>query len=239
VLAQTFGRQFDSCREAISRSFVEIGIGPNVLTMAGFVFTLACALCIGKGWLGVAFVLIIFAGACDMLDGAVARAGAQGTRFGAVLDSTVDRYSDTVLYLGILYYFMFMGENGNAAFQLLTVLAMAGSMATSYVRARAEGLVKECRAGFWERGERIAYILIGLGFNHLKIVVFLLAIFTNVTVLQRLLYTRWELARQEKKPVWPHSEWLADLLFWNYDRGAWQYDAAVVVFFAVAILVRW
>ena len=236
MLAQTIGKQFTSWRESISRAFVQIGIGPNVLTMAGFLFTVFCALCIGKGWLGVAFVLIIFAGACDMLDGAVARAGARGTTFGAVLDSTVDRYSDTVLYMGILYYFMFLGEKGNALFELLTVLAMAGSMATSYVRARAEGLVKECRAGFWERGERVVYILIGLGFNHLKTVVLLLAVFTNVTVLQRLWYTRWALARQEKRPVWPLSDWFADLLFWNYDRGAWQYDLAVVFFFAVAVV---
>ena len=237
MLAQTIGKQFTAWREAISRALVEIGIGPNVLTVAGFLSTFLCALCIGLGWLPVALIFIVVAGACDMLDGAVARTAHQGTHFGAVLDSTVDRYSDTVLYMGILYYFM--AGKGDALLQLLTVLAMAGSLGTSYVRARAESVIKECRAGFWERGERVAYILIGLTFNHLKIVIFLLAICTNVTVLQRLFYTRWELAREEKKTPWPTSGEWADLVFWNYDRGAWQYDVAVAVFFAIAVVVRW
>ena len=100
--------------------------------------------------------------------------------------------------MGLLYYFM-----GDTLFALFTVMAMAGSLATSYVRARAEGLVKECRAGFWERGERVVYLLIGLVFLHMRTVILLLAVFTNVTVLQRLFYTRWELARQEGKPSGP------------------------------------
>lgn len=237
MLAQTIGKQFSAWREAISRSLVHLGIGPNVLTVAGFICTLFCAIFIGMGLLPVALIFIVLAGACDMLDGAVARIAHQGTDFGAVLDSTVDRYSDTVLYMGILYYFMV--GNGDALFQLLTVLAMAGSLGTSYVRARAENVVKECRTGFWERGERVSYILIGMVFNHLKIVIFLLAIFTNVTVLQRLFYTRWELARLEQKPIWPQAGRLSDLVFWNYDRGAWQYDVAVAVFFAIAVVVRW
>jgi CDP-diacylglycerol--glycerol-3-phosphate 3-phosphatidyltransferase len=237
MLAQTIGKQFIAWRETISRSLAELGIGPNVLTVTGFIATVFCALCIGGGSPPVAVIFIIVAGACDMLDGAVARATHQKSDFGAVLDSTVDRYSDTVLYLGILYYFM--SGKGDALFQLLTVLAMAGSLGTSYVRARAENLVKECCAGFWERGERVAYVLIGLVFNHLRIVIFLLSLFTNVTVLQRLFYTRWELARREGKTPWPQSDKLADLVFWNYDRGAWQYDVAVAVFFVIAIIIRW
>jgi len=237
MLAQTIGKQFVAWRETISRSLAELGIGPNALTVSGFIATVFCALCIGAGHLWVALVGIVVAGACDMLDGAVARIAHQGTDFGAVLDSTVDRYSDTVLYLGILYYFM--SDKGDALYQLLTVLAMAGSLGTSYVRARAEGLVKECRAGFWERGERVAYVLIALVFDRLKIVIFILAIFTNVTVLQRLFYTRRELAHREGKTPWPQSGKLAELVFWNYDRGAWQYDVAVAVFFVIAIIIRW
>jgi phosphatidylglycerophosphate synthase len=208
-------------------------MGPNILTLAGFIFTILCAVCIGLQWMPVAIVFIIFAGACDILDGAVARLANQRTTFGAVLDSTLDRYSDTALYMGIVFYFL-----GNSTYVVLSILALAGSLATSYVRARAENLVQECRAGFWERGERMAYVLIGLVFNHLAIVVIVLAIFTNITVLQRLFYARWELARAADKPVWPKSSEVADLVFWNYDRGTRQYDVAVIVFFVIAVVVR-
>ncbi len=233
MLAQTIGKQLETWRDTIAQSLQQIGVTPNILTVVGFVFTVLCGVSIGTAWLPVAAVFLILAGACDMLDGALARIAGQSTRFGAVLDSTVDRYSDIVLYIGMLYYFM-----GSPFFALLTVVAMAGSLATSYVRARAENVIKECRAGFWERGERVAYILIGLVFNHLGIVVLMLAVFSNVTVLQRLFYTWWQIAREEGKTPWPATPEWSDLIFWNYDRGAWQYDVAVGVFFALAIVIR-
>jgi CDP-diacylglycerol--glycerol-3-phosphate 3-phosphatidyltransferase len=233
MLAQTIGKQFSVWRDSISRSLAAIGIGPNVVTVSGFVFMLLCGCAVGLRWTPVAVLLIVLAGACDMLDGAVARMTDRRTGFGALLDSTMDRYSDTVLYIGILFYFM-----ESRTYIVLTVVAMAGSLATSYVRARAENLVHECRAGFWERAERVTYVLIGLTFGNLATVVVVLAVFTNLTVLQRLLYTRWELARAAGKSPWPPAGKWADLIFWEYDRGTWQYDAAVVVFFAIGVAVR-
>lgn len=232
MLAQTIGKRIESWSETLAKSLAEIGVGPNLLTVLGFVFTALAGGSIALRWLPVAMVLVILAGACDMLDGAVARVANKRTSFGAVLDSTIDRYSDTMLFVGIVYYFL-----DQPLYEILAVFAMAGSLATSYVRARSENLIPECRAGFWERGERVTYILIGITFNHLGTVVIILAIFSNLTVLQRLFYTWWELARSEGKNPWPHTEETADLVFWNYDRGAWQYDVAVIIFFAMAIFL--
>jgi CDP-diacylglycerol--glycerol-3-phosphate 3-phosphatidyltransferase len=146
---------------------VNLGVTPNVLTTAGLLINISAAVAfiiggeIGEqgdlSYIGWGSGLVLFAGMFDMLDGQVARMGNLSSRFGALYDSVLDRYSELLMFLGICYYLVahhyFIGS-------LVTFIALIGSMMVSYVRARAEGLGIECKAGFMQRPERI--VLIGV-----------------------------------------------------------------------------
>ncbi len=111
-------------------------------------------------WYPLAALAWLFvAAACDMLDGAVARSGNLHSRFGAVLDSTVDRFSDIAIWGACALYF---AAAGNVTYCLLTFLALSNTFLISYVKARAEDLIPDCSVGFWQRGERFFAILVGL-----------------------------------------------------------------------------
>ena len=103
---------------------------------------------------------LLLCGAADMLDGAMARLGNKVTRFGAFLDSTVDRYCDVLLFLGIGIYY---ARQGNVTYQVLAMVGMANALLISYTKARSEDFIPSCRVGYWERGERSAALLIATG----------------------------------------------------------------------------
>lgn len=128
-------------------------------------------------------VLVLVAGFLDMLDGALARGTGRVTRFGAVLDSTLDRLSEAALLLGIL--FLFAAEARLAAV-LLVGITLTGSQLVSYIRARAEALGLEPRAGLFTRPERVIVLALGLLLNQLVIALVVIAVFSFFTVGQRL-----------------------------------------------------
>jgi len=136
-------------------------------------------------WAGV---VLIFAGTFDILDGALARSSGRAYPYGAFLDSTLDRYSEGAIYIGLAAYFA--GTSGPLQRWLLlaTVAALAGSFLVSYVRARAQSLGFTCESGIFARPERVVATVVGLIFGGavLYIVVFMLAILTNLTALQRI-----------------------------------------------------
>src|SRR2546425_5753 len=136
------------------------GINPNVLTFLGLVvnFGAAASFAVGKFFLGA--TIIFFAGFLDMLDGQVARRQNRVTTFGAFYDSTLDRYADMALYMGLLVYY---SVSGRTPYVVLAAVATAGSVMVSYARARAESLIPLCKVGFMERPERLVLLIIGGG----------------------------------------------------------------------------
>ena len=149
------------------RLLIKLGLTPNAVTTIGLVLNIGVAAIFIKGaerghrgdlsYVGWAGALVLFAGLFDMLDGQVARLGNMSSRFGALYDSVLDRYSEMVLFLGICYYLV---AHHYFFSSLFAFIALIGSMMVSYTRARAEGLGIECKDGLMQRPERV--ILIGV-----------------------------------------------------------------------------
>ena len=174
-------------------------ITPNILTWFGFLLTVGAAALIVIGNLLAAGLVVLVAGLFDMLDGALARLTNQATRFGAILDSTLDRLSEAVLLLGILILY---AREQSLAGILIVGLTLIGSFMVSYVRARVEAMGFECKEGLFTRPERVIVLAIGLLLSHidyvLAIALAVIAFFSFFTVSQRLIYV-WRQTR-DKKP---------------------------------------
>jgi CDP-diacylglycerol--glycerol-3-phosphate 3-phosphatidyltransferase len=181
---------------------VMVGVSPDVLTITGLALTgVACfffAMAAGTagnvspGMLRTGGVIALVAAVFDMLDGRVARLRGRETRFGAYLDSTMDRYSDMLLYMGLLILYARLERNG---LMVLVWVAAFGSFMTSYARARAESLIPRCPVGLMERPERVVMIIAGALLNRMVAVLWVIAILSNVTAIQRIVYTYVELKR--------------------------------------------
>ena len=161
-------------------------IHPNHLTFFGFVMSIGTAYAFSRGSFRIAGVILIIAGLFDMVDGMVARTLKAVTPFGAFFDSVMDRYSDLIIYLGLIIWF---GGQGRLSYVVLVGVVVMGSVMTSYTRARAECLIPLCKVGFLERPERIVLLIIG-SFYIMEPVLWVIAVLSNWTVLHRILYTR-------------------------------------------------
>lgn len=162
------------------------GINPNFLTFIGLVVNFWAAVMFATGLFKTAAVIIFFAGFLDMLDGQVARRQNRVTAFGAFYDSTLDRYSDMALYLGLLVYYAVVGRT---SYVILGAVATAGSVMVSYTRARAESLIPLCKVGFMERPERLVLLIIGGLFDRMAPVLWVIAVVSTLTVIHRIVYT--------------------------------------------------
>ena len=166
---------------------------PDMLTWIGFAVTIIAAAMIAMNYLLIAGVLVLMAGLLDMLDGALARFTNRATRFGALLDSTLDRLSEALLLTGLLLLYL----NGDHALEVLLIFGvMVGSFLISYIRARSEGLGIECKTGLFTRAERIIILALGLMVNQVLITLIVLAVFTFITVVQRLVHV-WRQTRKQ------------------------------------------
>ncbi|MHB8610862.1 MAG: CDP-alcohol phosphatidyltransferase family protein [Candidatus Dormibacteraceae bacterium] len=165
-----------------------VPLTPNQVTVVGVLLTFLAAFLVAYGQLRWAGVVLIFAGTCDILDGALARSTNASYPYGAFLDSTLDRYAEGAIYVGLTAYFVTMGGPLGRWLVLATLAALAGSFLVSYVRARAQSLGFVCDSGLFARPERVVVTVIGLIFGGwvLYAVVFLLAFLTNLTALQRI-----------------------------------------------------
>ena len=178
--------------EALMSAVGRVPLTPNQVTVVGLVLTFVSASLIAFGYLRWAGVVLIFAGTCDILDGALARSTNKSYPYGAFLDSTLDRYSEGAIYVGLAAYFVSAGGPLQRWLVLATLAALAGSFLVSYVRARAQSLGFTCDSGLFARPERVVLTVIGLVFSGvwggyvLYAVVFLLAVLTNLTALQRI-----------------------------------------------------
>ncbi len=184
-------------RAAVVRAVRALGprnVSPNVLTVIGLAITLASAVLIALDQLLIAGVVLLVAGSFDLLDGAVARVTGKVHRYGAFLDSTADRYGEGATYLGLLY--LFLVREHQVVQPFLIAAALAGSFLVSYVRARAQSLGFSCDGGWFARPERVVLTAIGLVTGQLTIVLWILAVLTNVTAGQRVL-TVWRQYRAQ------------------------------------------
>src|ERR1035437_1115588 len=173
-------------------------IHPNVLTFIGLVINIWAAWLFAAGVFFWAGVVVTGASLFDMVDGRVARATSQGTRFGGFFDSVVDRYSDLALYMGLLVYYASINR---FFYIVLTAVVMTGSVMVSYPRARAENTIPKCKVGFLERPERIVLIILGALFGRMAAALWVIAVLSNLTVIHRMIYTWREATLLEDMPL--------------------------------------
>ncbi len=169
----------------IARVFQKLGLRPNTITLVGLGLNFAVGAVIAGGYLRLGGALVLLASAFDALDGALARVSESKTRFGAFLDSTMDRISEGALLFGLLVW---LTAHGPASDVYLVYLTLLGSLMVSYTRARAEGVGYACKVGLLTRVERIVILGVGLMLAWIRPTLWLMAIFTWVTVVQRILY---------------------------------------------------
>ena len=164
-----------------------LGLTPNMVTGLGLLGNIVGAVYLARGELFTGGIWIALMTPVDALDGTMARLRGESSDFGAFVDSVSDRYSELMIYGGLLYHFLKLGEPLGG---LLTFGAAAGSVLVSYVKARAEGLGYEARVGLLTRAERYIVLAPSLIFNQLYIGLGLIAIFANITALQRVWHVR-------------------------------------------------
>jgi CDP-diacylglycerol--glycerol-3-phosphate 3-phosphatidyltransferase len=199
MLTKTLGEALTRPLEAVVRAFARFN--PDLLTILGLALNgIACALIATSGghdyrspeMLRAGGLVALVASVFDMLDGRVARLRGRETTFGAFLDSTMDRYSDMVLYMGLLILYARVQRTPD---MVLVWVAGFGSFMTSYARARAESLIPSCTVGFLERPERIVLLVLGALTNRMLGALWIIAVLSNLTALQRIVYTYVELRR--------------------------------------------
>jgi len=175
--------------EPVARLLSRTPVTPSMVTWFGFLLATGAAVCIVAERLVAAGFIMLVAGFFDMLDGALARRTKRVTRFGAFLDSTLDRLSEAVILLGIL---VLQAREQAVTGIVLAGIALVGSLLVSYIRARAEALGLECRTGLFARPERVVVLALGLLLSHFSYALIgalaIIVIFSFFTAGQRLFY---------------------------------------------------
>lgn len=185
--------------QRLAAAVARLPVTPNQITVAGMLATFVAAALAGFGYLLAAAVVLAFAGTFDILDGALARVTRKSYPYGAFLDSTTDRYSEGAVYLGIAAYFLTHPSADLTVKVLGCMAALAGSYLVSYVRARAQSLGFKCDVGLFARPERVVATVVGLLFPVvLPYVIYLLAILTNFTAVQRI-HEVWLQGREQRR----------------------------------------
>jgi CDP-diacylglycerol---glycerol-3-phosphate 3-phosphatidyltransferase len=215
---------------AIISVSVALGIHPNVLTLIGVLINCGAAIALGRGHFLLAFVIMVVANIFDFIDGKVAHITNTVSRFGAFWDSTLDRFSDIALFLGLIYLY---ADLRRTDYVMVASLAMMFSIMTSYARARAESLIDKCKVGFMERPERIVLFMIGALFNRMAAVLWVILILAIVAVANRIHYTYLAL---NEKPMPTGSNFLSRVFwrgfFWRDERSTLPYDLWVIAILA-------
>lgn len=176
-----FARFITPIVDALAR----LGVTPNEVTVFGFFANAVVGALAAAGYLTVAGIALLVSSALDGLDGALARRMGKAGKFGAFLDSTLDRYSEVVVLLGLLVYATQLGLRTE---QLLVYAAAVGALLVSYTRARAESLGVDCKIGLLTRLERVVILSAMLVSQQVAIGLLLLAVLTHVTAIQRMIY---------------------------------------------------
>jgi len=173
--------------EPVARLLSGSRVRPNQLSCLGLGVSVIAAAAFATDHARWGGLLLALAGALDILDGAVARASAQVSPFGAFLDSVLDRYSDLLVLAGVCLLF---ARGGRLADVAVTLLALVGTVMVSYTRARAESVGVDCRVGLMERGERLLVLIVGALLDLLGLAVWIVAIGANLTAIHRIAHAR-------------------------------------------------
>jgi len=188
----SIGSGFGRVLTALVRLLTLSGVHPNVLTLIGLLVNGVAAWILARGEFLYAGLIILSAAVFDLTDGAVARSANKVTRFGAFLDSVMDRYSDLILLTGLLVHY---SRIERFSYMVLTAVVMTGTVLVSYSRARAENLIPTCKVGFMERPERIVLLILGALFDRMAPVLWVMAVLSNLTVVHRIVHT-WKESRK-------------------------------------------
>lgn len=189
ILPVRFERWVVGRLKPIAAATARCGLSPNALTMLSLIFGLIAAALLITGRLRTALIPMALAGGCDVLDGQVAHATGKISRFGGILDSSLDRYIEFLLLGGLGVHFFQIGQPW---WIVVCALALTGSFMVSYVKARAEGAGIPCPVGLLQRAERLVILGAGIAFGgwFLKGVILALAILSHATAVERLLYLK-------------------------------------------------
>ncbi len=188
MIGDKIGHRLDPYLNFVLQKILGRRGNPNLFTLAGFFVTLLASFFILKDLWFLAGLAIILSGLFDLFDGVVARNLNKVTVFGGFLDSVLDRYSDLLLLFALLIYYL---KRGEPTLAILTAWVSIGTALIPYVRARAEAANIPCHTGLMERAERIIFLSIGVLFDWMKPMLWLMAILTHFTVLQRI-YDVWK-----------------------------------------------
>jgi CDP-diacylglycerol---glycerol-3-phosphate 3-phosphatidyltransferase len=215
---------------AIIAVSVALRIHPNTLTLIGVLINVAAAVALGRDHFMLAGVIMIVANIFDFIDGKVAHITNTVSRFGAFWDSTLDRFSDIALFLGLIYLY---ADLRRTDYVMVTALAMMFSIMTSYARARAESLIEKCKVGFMERPERIVLFMIGAFTDRMAGVMWVVLVLSIVTVINRIHFTYLTL-NDRPIPVGPNrfTAAFSRAFFWRDERTTLPYDLWVVAILA-------
>jgi len=248
VISNQIARFYLYPRDAVTRALIRLGVRPNHMSILGLLLTIGAGagLALGRAcWPAWVVGLLVGAGACDLLDGALAKLGGMESRFGAFLDSVCDRVGDGALYLGAAFYFIRLpddpataGARPNLTLALLACVGLVWAYLISYIKARAETAGGRGGGGFWQRPERVVTILLGLSFHHLPTAVWILGLAPIATVAHRLWRARRACAAAEGGEApgdGPPGFW--GVLLWRWKRGTIPFDLQAGA--TIAALVFW
>ena len=214
---------------AIIACCVALRIHPNVLTLVGVVINVAAAAALGRQRFVLAGFIMIAANIFDFIDGKVAHELELQSAFGAFWDSTLDRFSDLALLVGLVYLYSSLDRTD---YVMVASLTLVFSIMTSYARARAECLIEKCKVGFMERPERIVLFMIGAFTNRMAAVLWVILLLSVLTVANRIYYTYLAL---NERPMPSHDGplgWFTRAFFWTDARTTVPYDIWVIAILA-------
>jgi len=186
---------FKGVLDPIGAFFNRLGIYPNTMTILGLVGNIIGATLIALGYMTIGGIIVLVMGLIDTLDGTMARLRGMSSEFGAFVDSVTDRYSELVIFGGVLFYFLHKGDWLSV---LAIYLAASGSILVSYVRARAASVGMDTKVGFLSRFERYLVLAPSLIFNIPMVGIWIIAVFANFTAIQRILDVRRQAREQNK-----------------------------------------
>ncbi|MBN2410563.1 CDP-alcohol phosphatidyltransferase family protein [candidate division KSB1 bacterium] len=197
MIPQRFEVWFCRTLEFFTLKLSRTGLTPNHITLFSLGFGFLAGLFLTFGHMALALLFGFLMGIFDILDGQLAISTHQTSRYGGILDSTVDRYNESFLFIGLgVHYYL----TEQPVWSLIIAIVLTGSILVSYVKARAEGALMDCPVGILQRSERLALLAIGVIFQGwiLKTILLFMAFMTHFTVIQRLVYVR---KNDEKKPA--------------------------------------
>jgi CDP-diacylglycerol--glycerol-3-phosphate 3-phosphatidyltransferase len=173
-----------------------MGLMPNTMTILGLVGNVIGAFLIAQGYLTAGGILVLLMGPVDALDGTMARLRGMAGNFGAFVDSVTDRYSELVIFAGLLYYFI---QQNNQTAILLVYASAAGSVLVSYIRSRGQSLGWDTKVGILTRMERYLVLAPAIILNYPMVGLWIIAVFSNLTAVQRIIDIRRQAYHEQPK----------------------------------------